>query len=85
MLNVHQSDFRSGHSTVLAAMLVLNVLNCLDHRNHCAAIFIDLAKAFDTVDHPLLIQRLSEMGLDHLASGLGTICQTGHNVCFLMV
>lgn len=68
ILNVYQSGFRPGHSTFSAAMLVLNeVLNCIDHRNHCAALFKDLSKAFDTVDHPLLIQRLSEMGLGQMS------------------
>lgn len=57
MVNVHQSGFRPGHSTVSAATLVLDVLNCLDHKNHCAALFIDLSKDFDT-DHYIIMQRL---------------------------
>jgi hypothetical protein len=36
----------------------------LDHKNHCAALFIELSKDFDTVDHHTLIQRLTEIGLN---------------------
>jgi hypothetical protein len=63
-LNVHQFGFRPGHSTISAATLVLDVLNCLNNQNHCAALFVDLSKPFDTVDHYILIQRLTEVGLD---------------------
>ena len=49
-----QSGFRTGHSCVTATLKVLNdMTSALDAKQHCAAIFIDLAKAFDTVDHPL--------------------------------
>jgi hypothetical protein len=54
-----------GHSTIAVASLVPNyVVNCMYKRQHCASLFIDLLKAFDTVDHSLLIQRLSSIGLD---------------------
>jgi hypothetical protein len=46
--------FRSGHSTVTATLKVLNGVHCaLDRKLHCVFKFIDLSKAFDTVDHVL--------------------------------
>lgn len=37
-----QSGFRSGHSTITAAMLVTNdIVKYLDSKQHCAALFID--------------------------------------------
>lgn len=39
----------------------------MDKKQHCAALFIDLSKAFDTLDHSLLIQRFSAIGLDQAA------------------
>ena len=39
----------------------------LDKTKHCAALFVDLSKAFDTVDHPLLLQALAKLGLDKKA------------------
>ena len=45
----------------------LNVLNnvtlALDSKQCCAAIFIDLAKAFDTVDLSILVARLRSIGV----------------------
>jgi hypothetical protein len=64
ILNVHQSSFRHKHSTFSAATLVLDVFNCLDHKHHCAALFIDLSKVFYTNDHHILIQRLTDIGLN---------------------
>lgn len=38
-------------------------VSSLDSKLYCAAIFIDLAKAFDTVNHKRLIDRLSNSGI----------------------
>jgi hypothetical protein len=55
-----QSGFRSGYGCVIATLNVLNdVIISLDSKQCCAAIFIDLAKAFDTVDYSILMGRLS--------------------------
>lgn len=59
-----QSGFRKQHSTTKAALKVLNdFIESVDNKEHCAALFIDLSKAFDTVDHTILIQRLMDIGL----------------------
>ena len=62
ILNVFQSGFRPGHSTVSAAARVLNdIASALDSKQDCAALFIDLTKAFD---HSRLLQRLHAIGFD---------------------
>lgn len=64
ILSEFQSGFRKKHSTTTAALKVVNYfIYFLDNREHCAALFIDLSKAFDTVDHALLLQRLVSIGL----------------------
>ena len=48
-------------------LVTLKVLNDItiarDSKQCCAAIFIDLAKAFDTVDHSILVGRLRNIGV----------------------
>ena len=59
-----QSGFRSGYGCITATLKVVNdITAALDSKLHCAAIFIDLAKAFDTVDHNILSHRLSSIGI----------------------
>ena len=65
VLSPYQSGFRPNHSTITAITLVTNnIVSALDKRRHCAALFVDLPKAFDTVDHHLLLRRLSDVSLD---------------------
>ena len=47
----HQYGFRSGHSTELAALeLTDRIITALDNHNTPLNIFLDLSKAFDTLD-----------------------------------
>ena len=68
VLSPLQSGFRPMHSTTSAITLVTSdIVSALDDQQHCATLFIDLSKAFDTVDHHLLLERLSGIGLDTAA------------------
>ena len=64
ILNNMQSGFRSRHSTVSATLKVFDdIKEALDNKLMCVSLFIDLTKAFDTVDHPLLINTLLRAGI----------------------
>uniref|UniRef100_A0A3P9K1B3 Reverse transcriptase domain-containing protein n=1 Tax=Oryzias latipes TaxID=8090 RepID=A0A3P9K1B3_ORYLA len=68
ILSKYQSGFRKKHSTVTAAMKVINdIIVALDKKQYCASLFIDLSKAFDTVDHGVLKIRLLRSGLSEQA------------------
>ena len=46
-------------TTVSATLKVLNDIHCaLDKKLHCVSVFIELSKAFDTVNHAVLVQSL---------------------------
>ena len=68
ILSQHQSGFRKRHSTITATLKVVNdIIESLDCKKYCAAVFIDLSKAFDTVDHVTLVDRLLKIGLSRQA------------------
>uniref|UniRef100_A0A8K9VAJ4 Reverse transcriptase domain-containing protein n=1 Tax=Oncorhynchus mykiss TaxID=8022 RepID=A0A8K9VAJ4_ONCMY len=61
-----QSGFRAGHGCTSATLKVLNdILTAIDKKHYCAAVFIDLAKAFDSVNHHILIGRLNSLGFSN--------------------
>uniref|UniRef100_A0A8C7MH49 Reverse transcriptase domain-containing protein n=1 Tax=Oncorhynchus kisutch TaxID=8019 RepID=A0A8C7MH49_ONCKI len=61
-----QSGFRAGHGCTSATLKVLNdIITAIDKRQYCAAVFIDLAKAFDSVNHHILIGRLNRLGFSN--------------------
>lgn len=63
ILNTMQSGFRTKHSTVTACLEVLdNIRAATDNKSFCVALFIDLTKAFDTVDHHILLNTLLRVG-----------------------
>lgn len=64
LISDNQFGFRKGRSTADAVSELNNyVVGCLDKGNKCLAIFIDLAKAFDTVSIPLLLDKLEGLGI----------------------
>ena len=54
-----QFGFREGHSTNLALIyLVDKISNSLDTGEYVLGLFLDFTKAFDTVNHDILLQKL---------------------------
>jgi len=59
-----QFGFRNNHSTESAiCLLTENIKQYLDKGNVAGAVFLDLKKAFDTVNHNILISKLSKFNL----------------------
>ena len=59
-----QFGFRENHSTTHAlTYLTEQVRNALDNSNYSCGVFVDLQKAFDTVDHKILLHKLNHYGV----------------------
>lgn len=66
-----QYGFRKGSSTLTATCeLLKDIYDSLDERKFCGALFLDLQKAFDTINHELLLQKLEFYGIRGKANSL---------------
>lgn len=64
ILTKSQYGFRSKISTEDAVKELLNnIVNSLETNKKCLTVFLDLAKAFDTVDHAKLLNRLEDINI----------------------
>ena len=58
-----QFGFRSNFSTNNALLSVVEgIQSHLDKNKFCAGVFFDLKKAFDTIDHHILLQKREHYG-----------------------
>ena len=64
ILYKHQFGFRKNHSTSLALLEIVDTCyKHLDQNDKVIGIYFDLQKAFDTVDHCILLQKLYNCGI----------------------
>ena len=60
----NQFGFRKKHSTSLASLIFTNdVSSAIDNKEDVVSLFIDLSKAFDTLDHTILLSKLNKYGI----------------------
>ena len=64
VLSIHQSGFRKQHSTQTSITYLTDyILERMDNQHMTGAVFIDLSKAFDLVDHDCLLYKLDHYGV----------------------
>ena len=65
LMSVHQHGFRKNHSTVTCLIeLMENVRESLDKGMLSGMVAIDLSKAFDTIRHKTLVEKLKSLNFD---------------------
>ena len=90
-----QFGFRSGHSTYMALLEFINNLNTAFEAGHVGVgIFLDLSKAFDTLNHSILLQKLYFYGIrgislewikSYLSNRQQFVCIDGNSSTFLRI
>lgn len=64
ILSTNQFGFRAGRSTADAVLeLTEYVATHIDKQNKCIGVFLDLAKAFDTVSVSILLNKMEQLGI----------------------
>ena len=68
ILYKYQFGFRKNHNTSLALMILLDkIYDSFNDNKHVVGIFLDLRKAFDTIDHGILLKKLYKYGIRGVA------------------
>ena len=66
-----QYGFRAGHSTIHALTdVITSIYDNINNNQHTGLIFLDIKKAFDTVNHKILIKKLEHYGIRGTANDL---------------
>ncbi len=64
LLTDSQYGFRTDRSTSLALMeLIEEITNCIDNKKIAIGVFVGLKKAFETIDHNILLSKLEKYGI----------------------
>ena len=90
-----QHGFRKNHSTIhFVSQLTNYISKKLDNRIPTLAAYVDFRKAFDCVQHPLLLAKLGKLGVgtsiinwvrSYLSSREQRVCANGFYSCFQRV
>lgn len=62
-----QFGFRKNHSSYMPISLIYDqITSSLVSKKHCATVYLDFSKAFDTVNHSILLSKMKHYGIRNL-------------------
>ena len=68
ILSCNQYEFREEYSTYMAIVDMCNkITTAIDNNEYAVGIFIDLSRAFDTLNHNILLKKLEHYGIRGIA------------------
>ena len=71
LVSMEQYGFRPGHSTELTVVrLVDHLISQIDNYSTPRNVYIDLSKAFDTLNHSILLSKLQYFGITGCSNDL---------------
>ena len=71
LLYSSQYGFRQGHSTEFAALELIDKITFLMQEGKVpVGVFLDMSKAFDTLNHDILLDKLSYLGISGISKDL---------------
>ena len=71
IINAAQYGFQKGRSTEHAVLdVITSVYDNINQNNYTGLAFLDFRKAFDTISHSILLQKLNHYGIRDMAGNL---------------
>jgi hypothetical protein len=69
ILYINQFGFKKNHSTYMALIILLDkIVDALEKGEYVIGVFLDFSKAFDTVNHDILLKKLDFYGVRGIAN-----------------
>ena len=63
-MSIHRNGNKQYHSTeTLGLQITDDIFNAMDHKEITAVILLDLSKAYDSINHSLLVAKLESIGV----------------------
>ena len=79
-LSAHQSGNKKWHSTQTSMIYASDrILTAIDQKKTSAVVLLDMSKAFDNVNHDILLKKLQDIGLS--PSAMGRTWQISGRIC----
>jgi len=67
ILSKNQHGYRKNRSTELATLYLTEAIRQVENGNLTGALYIDLSKAFDTLNHSILLNKIKGYGIGDAA------------------